>query len=381
MTVLFFIIIIAPFLNIQEVKADGLNKEDYMIYENYYSVDYSGYKYPVLPGMSNWPYGNHQKMIDICQIPDDVLDNMTTEELLETVLYYPLFADIYAYDNTDVGYGIIKEHFYGLLDLSMRDDRLVALYNFLNSNKNITGITDADYSGIGQNGTYNSFMFLEVLKSTSDFLGERDNYLSESVQSGNPLSFAGRIELIYLGDCDVTTSKNVTMEGVEYTVAELWNYSDGNTGWRFFNDLSATVKSYINSLFVGVYGISPSSAATVKYNCHSYAWGNNQTNPFGWVNMFIATGYTAVGMQNANVGGKLVYNNTYRNNINSLLEYSHSAIIQSKIYHQYHINTVSGFVLKSKWGMAGLYSHTMENCPYFYYEDTSYVCDRLYYNE
>lgn len=68
MIVLFFTIIFAPFLNIQEVKADGLNKEDYMIYENYYSVDYSGYKYPVLPGMSNWPYGNHQKMIDICQV-------------------------------------------------------------------------------------------------------------------------------------------------------------------------------------------------------------------------------------------------------------------------------------------------------------------------
>ena len=78
------------------------------------------------------------------------------------------------------------------------------------------------------------------------------------------------------------------------------------------------------------------------------------------------------------IGGIIVYFKSTGNNIQFPLEYSHSAIIISKIYGS---STVVSFNLRSKWGPAGLYDHTMENCPYYYYPEGSYnVADRMYYN-
>ena len=83
-------------------------KSDAEIAKAYFPEDYIGYRYPVLPTMSTWPYGNHADMISVCQIPENVLKEMSTEELLESVLYYPLFPDAYLYDSRQKAYEIFK---------------------------------------------------------------------------------------------------------------------------------------------------------------------------------------------------------------------------------------------------------------------------------
>ena len=46
----------------------------------YYSTDYTGYRYPVRPGTAEWAsLENHQDKVDACQIPEDILSSMSTE--------------------------------------------------------------------------------------------------------------------------------------------------------------------------------------------------------------------------------------------------------------------------------------------------------------
>lgn len=97
---------------------------------NYYPKEYRGYRYPVLPGTDKWPYGNHGEMVAICQIPQEVLDGMTTEELLESVLQYPLYADVYAYDSVLVGAMAVRDHFNGMSELAKRADCAQVMIEF-----------------------------------------------------------------------------------------------------------------------------------------------------------------------------------------------------------------------------------------------------------
>jgi hypothetical protein len=103
------------------------SEEDRNIAEAYYPYGYEGYYYPALPLMSNWPYGNHATMINACQIPEEVLKNMPTEQLVQTVMAYPLWGDVLAYDSREMAYGAIKRSFNGLRELYLREDALECL--------------------------------------------------------------------------------------------------------------------------------------------------------------------------------------------------------------------------------------------------------------
>ena len=98
------------------------SEEDRNIAEAYYPYGYEGYYYPALPLMSNWPYGNHATMINACQIPEDILKDMSTDQLVQTVMAYPLWGDVLAYDSREVAYGLIKGSFNGLRELYSRED-------------------------------------------------------------------------------------------------------------------------------------------------------------------------------------------------------------------------------------------------------------------
>jgi len=152
------------------------NKDD-LVSEYYFSDGYIGYRYPILPGMSSWPYGNHQAMTNACQIPEQLLTNMTTDELLVTVLYYPLFGDIYAYDSLEMGYEVLKKQFNGLRELCNREDRYESMTHFYSQNEYKDDKEDSlPYSDLKcLNGRLNSSMFATILLTMPDFATEEEN--------------------------------------------------------------------------------------------------------------------------------------------------------------------------------------------------------------
>jgi hypothetical protein len=126
-----------------------------------YSVD-QPYTYPIEPGTNAWAEtGNHADRVQACQIPEDILGNMTTEALLETVLNYPHLLDMYAYDSTQYGFERVTAGFNGLQELLDRKDAgsvTLAKYRFMDP----AGIQES-WTNIEKGEYLFSFPCIEIL--------------------------------------------------------------------------------------------------------------------------------------------------------------------------------------------------------------------------
>ncbi|NVO21538.1 MAG: hypothetical protein HXX13_17685 [Bacteroidetes bacterium] len=81
------------------------------------------YIYPIRPGTPEWAtLGSHEEMETAVQIPDSVLDKITTWGLVESCINYPLYGDCAAY-NDQVGYiNDLMLRNRGLKELVTRED-------------------------------------------------------------------------------------------------------------------------------------------------------------------------------------------------------------------------------------------------------------------
>lgn len=385
-----------------EFAADLEKLTDSEIEAAYYPSNYTGFRYSSLPGMSTWPYGNHQNMVDACQIPEEVLEQLSTSDLVQTVMFYPLLDDIYAFDSVDDGFEIVKDHFRGLAELCARTDRVECLYNWLRDNREwfastptTSGNLYVDYLKKSQRTRFfllanRAVFFTEEINSTEAVIDAVNAILSESngeTREDNSrdyslVEYIDFVSLVQESMQTVYTPRGGPMDAKTYSVAELWLCSDNVCRTIFFNDFSSAAKTSMKNFMYSRFGLNPDSGrgASVKYNCHSYAWYSTSSSNPNWIEIFNTTNYTSATMQSVNVGGIIVYCESYSGNIGPSTERKHSAIVTGKIYHPVQTNTVTDFTMKSKWGMYGLYTHNLANCPYYYYDSTNYVSDRLYYN-
>ena len=87
------------------------------------TVPSAAYVYPVLPGTDEWnALKGHGEMLAVCQIPEDILKALSTEDLLEVVLDYPLMGDMFSYSTMEQGFLRVQKQFNGLQELTSRDD-------------------------------------------------------------------------------------------------------------------------------------------------------------------------------------------------------------------------------------------------------------------
>jgi len=76
------------------------------------------YEYPVKPGMPEWKeILSHKERVKACQIPETMLTNMTTEDLIETCLNYPIFNEMWFYNSMLDGFEIAAKNFNGFQEL------------------------------------------------------------------------------------------------------------------------------------------------------------------------------------------------------------------------------------------------------------------------
>ena len=81
------------------------------------------YDYPVRPGDDAWAdFTKTAQMYEACQIPEDVLDRMTTEALLETVLDHPLADNVHSWSSKTAWFDMFRLNFNGLDALMQRED-------------------------------------------------------------------------------------------------------------------------------------------------------------------------------------------------------------------------------------------------------------------
>ena len=81
------------------------------------------YKYPVTKGSAEWDsIKDYRKLRSVCQIPLNVVNQMTTEALFESVLDYPLIGDAFVFSTFQTGVENLKINFRAFEVLNNRID-------------------------------------------------------------------------------------------------------------------------------------------------------------------------------------------------------------------------------------------------------------------
>ena len=81
------------------------------------------YDFPVKPGTEQWAkLSSSREMDEVCVIPDQVINTLSTKALLITCLNYPRIIDFFLTNNLQSGFNICSNRFSGLAELLKRSD-------------------------------------------------------------------------------------------------------------------------------------------------------------------------------------------------------------------------------------------------------------------
>lgn len=90
------------------------------------------YDFPIKFGGTEWrTLESHDAMVEACEVPESILNDMSTAGLVETVLDYPLYEDMFAYNSLQDGFDAVAARFNGLQELLGRKDagvEIMAVY-------------------------------------------------------------------------------------------------------------------------------------------------------------------------------------------------------------------------------------------------------------
>jgi len=90
--------------------------------------------YPVKPGSKQWnAYTSYQERLEVCQIPQEILKDIPTEELVAICKNYPFSRNIFAYSSVQKGFEKVCEEFNGYRELLQREDNVKWLTETLKS--------------------------------------------------------------------------------------------------------------------------------------------------------------------------------------------------------------------------------------------------------
>lgn len=95
-----------------------------------YTID-TPYEFPVVPGTQEWiNMGSTITRRKACEVPDEIIQNMTTDALLLTVLNHPFLSDMYAFNSIEQGYVVVRRRFADLREFERRPDYLDVLSQY-----------------------------------------------------------------------------------------------------------------------------------------------------------------------------------------------------------------------------------------------------------
>lgn len=348
------------------------------------------HSYPIVPGTDAWAkLPGNDEMVNATQIPPRVLNTLSTEALVEAIHRYPLYGDFTAYNSLNEGFKNLAANFNGIRELIRRPDaaiHLKALYATMDS------ATPASYENLGEGSLRASF--IEILLAQPEILGQlsaadREELLglvrakvfakqgfpevfgTESLRTGAWL--AGRIvhaehpnyfdvetrDFLHEGSLDDETSVDAILDTLpqvkalhavtplDYASKVYTPKGSAVTVTATTSELSADEIKSLNSYWDKRH---PNAvrlrSASRRYNCHSYAWHSQSTSNTFWMNSPGDDKYWTDGSY---------YLLNYCPASNGKISY---------VYGDHSANIDSSGKIISKWGKAGVYRHTLKDCPY-----------------
>ena len=131
--------------------------------------------YPVKPGTEEWKsLKTHSEKVEVCEIPIDVLKKMSTDDLIEVCLNYPLSFDFYAYSSIKEGIIKVKDRFNGLQELFARKDNFSWLQKRMDINVFQKVMAESNYTVEEKGEIIHRYTLMETLLSFDEFMDNAD---------------------------------------------------------------------------------------------------------------------------------------------------------------------------------------------------------------
>lgn len=301
---------------------------------NVYATSSSNvFEYPVRPGMAEWKnLKTHAEMVEACQIPEEVLKSMSTEELSKAVMDYPLFVDIFLFNTSKQGYDTMYKRFNALQELLIRDDAPTELL------KRYSNLNEGLSSEISMSSQKNNII---LKKAYLEIILTQDKIASKMKQQGldNMISLSGKTSSVSPQYITTVTTPNGTAVQVYVDPLESQSYLDAiDQQVRDAYPLATFVRDSDN-----------------RYNCHSYAWYSQSTSNVYWMND--PSAYMN--------DGSYSYQGTIPSATNQKVFYAngdHSGIVKS--YDSSRPYDKGLIQVQSKWGQGPLLKHAASYSPY-----------------
>lgn len=333
------------------------------------------YQYLQNVSEQEWQNMNHVEMIEACRIPDDILNNMSSEELLQAFLSYPIIADIIAFNTYRQGFETMLEESDALRELMKREDRASVILNYY---QQLSAAPAAK-----QTATYSNMStgwFLEILLAQPEMIDAMSEDQIKTLNETSSKKESTRLKYPELYQSSVYTFQRALQENYSpssYVSGKVKSAGTTNIPTTAITQDGVVVRAYNRSpdftdaekaaqdnIFLSAYsGVTKIRTSTIKYNCHSYAYVNQSANNAFWIeDADASTCWHGIYTNSTTpvMGGKIYYGNAREGLGTSEM---HSGIVNS---------TVSGTAyIISKWGAGPLVGHRYDKCPY--YEDGTYV--------
>ena len=320
------------------------------------------FDYPVKPGTEEWKKLDLSSRRKACEIPENILKKLTTKQLVDIVLEYPYFMDIYAFNSIQVGFKTIYDRFNGLRELLERKDagsELIEKYKTMNVIEKGNSLQMFDFANIevllGQEKILN-----QLSLSDSNELFEIASIKYE--QKKNNVKFGFTVPIFYktINEQNNVTYYNVyTPQGTAVQVFKMLDYSpDTPEEIQKGND-------YVDNNYPSVTIIRE---GTKGYNCHSYAWYSQSSDNEYWMqnpSAYMTDGsYGLIEHSWATTGTKVYYGSNA----------DHSGIVNGRVLGPPAPGTtlMDLILVESKWGAYGLIKHRIKDCPFEVDEDSDF---------
>ncbi|MBO5237856.1 MAG: hypothetical protein J6B50_03670 [Lachnospiraceae bacterium] len=357
------------------------------LYSEWINEDGS-YEFPIDQYDDEWyALDSAVEMREVTQIPEALLDVISTEELINLIIKYPLLCDMKAYSTLEEGYYVVKERFNGIQELVAREDaysellkayvafdipeeRLVDYESIINSESRIADLNafcanknnrNAIYDDAAVNNALNilEFMLLDIMETREvDENRFSDIYIQKVSEKTKSAYFENTNAALLLDYMDESSTRGLSIAEARdssYSIIMISTPED---------NVAVSVKYYPTLTMCSVtedadliaeYGATYISAASSTFNCHSYAWLHNLRSDYQHIWMNYATQFAA----------------------DSYYEESTVAQVGDIAYWGAHSAQVIEINVKdpeadkpenicvSKWDDGPMVRHYMKRCPYY----------------
>ncbi|MFA9388820.1 MAG: hypothetical protein ACERKD_03385 [Prolixibacteraceae bacterium] len=150
--------------------------------------------YPINPETKEWSnFKSYDERLNAYNIPADILENMSTEELVKICLAYPEFRLIMTRNSLQEGYGYLKSIFNGFEELEKRED---AGNQLINEYRKLNPLNVKIYGKLVEQGRFAfRFTYLELLLAQRPILLSMSNNTKKELLELSISNYEGKRDL------------------------------------------------------------------------------------------------------------------------------------------------------------------------------------------